>query len=402
MKKTSLITAIFLVLCLSLTLINSCKTYKNKNGYLQKVLNNLENINSVTYNSTISASAPGDTLEFVTFSRYSEEYVNKADTTIGSSFTVTQQDSTHKTSWFYDGTAFTYLLWDEKKIEIDSFLTNNLPVRPVATPFFNYTKSILRYSLETKDTISTDLKDFGDSIKFSLFIPHKVIEFHGKPVIYYNPYLSRKDEYSRYDIWIKKSNSLPFRYVRHMPHQTSWEKCKNAEFNKKNNKDFIVSEYFPKDFPISVRGKQQSVNIDLTGKIANDWSLKDVNNNTVSLKDLKSKVILIQFSGIGCGPCHASIPFLKKLVGEYKNMDFELISIETWSKNIDGIKRYQKNNDLNYRFLLSTEDLTKSYNVKLVPVFYILDKDRVIRKIIEGYSENTTDKEIRDAINKLI
>jgi len=51
---------------------------------------------------------------------------------------------------------------------------------------------------------------------------------------------------------------------------------------------------------------------------------------------------------------------------------------------------------------MSTKEITKSYQIQSIPVFLILDKDRVIRKIIRGYGLGTTDKEIRDAINKLI
>jgi thiol-disulfide isomerase/thioredoxin len=387
---------LMLISGIAIVLFNNCRTKDNNIEYLQKVLNNLEQIKSATYYSTVSASMPGDTLEFKTYSRYTEEYFNPADTLTGSSFSETQQDRTHKTSWFYDGKAFTYLLWDEKMISIDSS-----PRRPL-TPFFNCTKSIIKYALDTKDSISTEIKDFGDSVKFSLFIPHRVIEFQGKPVAYDDPNLSAKDEFSRYDIWINKSNNLPYRYRRNMSHGTSWQTCKNAEFNKKKIENFIVQQYFPKDFPVSVRGKQKTEKVDLTGHVAPDWVLKDLNNNPISLNDLKSKVLMIQFSGIGCGPCHMSIPFLKKLVSEFDNKDFDFVSIETWSDNVEAMKRYQKNNGLNYKFLLSTEEVAKSYKVNGVPAFLILDKNRVIRKIIVGYDKETTDKEILDTIKELI
>ncbi|HNW56450.1 MAG TPA: TlpA disulfide reductase family protein [Bacteroidales bacterium] len=402
MKKTYFVATSILALFLSVTLISSCKVETNKYDYLKKVLANLEKIKSATYSSTCIASAPGDTLAFRTLYSHTEEYNNPTDTIAGSSFTVTQQTGYSKVSWFYDGIAFTYLLWDENKIEIDSFKTNKLPVRPISTPFFNYTKSIIKYALETKDSISTELKDFGDSIKFSLYIPCKIIEFLGKPVVWDNPLLSSKDKFSKYDIWINKSDNLPYRYKRHMPHQTTWETCKNVEYDKIKIADFKVLKYFPSNFEIMVRGKQKTKKIDLTGKVATDWSLQNTNNETISLKDLKSKVLMIQFTGIGCGPCHASIPFLKQLVTDYKDKSFELISIETWSDNITGIKRYCTNNGLNYMFLMSTKDVTKSYQIQSVPSFYILDKNRVIRKIINGYSEKTTDKEIKDAINELI
>lgn len=383
----------------SLVLINGCKTNNSNNDYLRKVLSNLEKIKSATYSSMVSASAPEDTLSFKTYHRLTEEYINPADTFFGSSFVEIQYDDDNKVSWIYDGIANTFLDWNEKTIEVDSFKTNTLPFRPVSAPFFNYTKSIIKYALETHDSISTFLKDLGDSIKFSLIVHDKAIEFFGKsyqmdPTYNFPP--------SKYDIWIHKSDNLPYRYRRNMTHQTTWQTCKYVEFNKNKFEDFKVSKYIPSDFSVANQGNQQTPKIDMTGKVAPDWYLKDVNNNTIGLKDLKSKVVMIQFSGIGCGPCHMSIPFLKQLITEYQILDFEFVSIETWSDNIEGIKRYQKNNALNYMFLISNKEVDKDYHVKAVPAFYILDKNRVIRKIIVGYDKGTTDKEIKDVINELI
>jgi thiol-disulfide isomerase/thioredoxin len=395
----------YILLFAGMSVLNyGCKVTNTKNEYLQKVLSNLDQIKSATYFSTISGSAPGDTIAFATYNWYNKEYANPADTFIGSSFAWFQPVDTSKMYFFYDGIAKAYIDSDIKTVEIDSFQTNTLPFRPIGPPFFNYTKSIIKYALETHDSITTSLKDFGDSVKFSLYIPHKVIEFFGKPVVTDDPDLSSADEFSRYDIWINKSDNLPYRYRRNMSHGTSWETCKNVELNKAKIANFIPSKYFPPDYNITVRGKQKTAKIDLVGKAAPDWILIDFDNNPVALKDLKSKVLMIQFTGIGCGPCHASISFLKQLVVDYKYKlkDFEFISIETWSKNIDGIERYYKNNGLNYRFLLSTEEITKDYQVMGVPVFYILDENRVIRKIIWGYGKGTTDKEIKDAIDELI
>ncbi len=393
MKRSFLLLVLLSAIAL---VVIKCGTAPGQKEYLQKVLTNLEQIKSATYNSTVSGSMPGDTQKFKTYSRYTEEFFNPADTLVGSSFMETQQDKTHKTSWLYDGKAFTYLLWDEKMISIDS-----VPRRHPA-PFFNFTKSIIKYALETNDSIITDLRDFGDSVRLSIFIPYKCIEFMGKPVAFHNPYVSVKEEFSRYDVWINKSNNLPYRYRRNMLHQTTWQTCKDVVLNEKKIENFIVQEYFPKDFPVSMRGSQKSEKVDLTGHTAPDWSLIDLNNNPVSLNDLRSKVLMISFSGIGCGPCHMSVPFLKKLATEYNNKDFDLVSIETWSDDVEAMKRYQKNNELNYKFLLATEEVTKSYQVNGVPAFYILDKNRVIKKIIVGYDKETTDKEITDAIKELI
>jgi thiol-disulfide isomerase/thioredoxin len=187
-----------------------------------------------------------------------------------------------------------------------------------------------------------------------------------------------------------------------MSTNTSWEACTNVKLNNTSIDDFIPSNYFPPDYKIAVRGKGKSVKIDLTGKIAPDWTLNDFDGNPVALKDLKSKILIIEFTGIGCGPCHASIPFLKQLMTDYKSENLELISIETWSKNLEGIKRYYINNNLNYKYLVSSKDVVKDYQVIAVPALFILDENRVIRRVIQGYKKGTTDKEIRDLINSLI
>jgi peroxiredoxin len=397
MKKTSfIITYFFLV---SLILINGCKVEINKYEYLRKVLNNLEQIKSATYSSTVSGSIPGDTLKCVTYSRQTEEYLNPSDTTIGSILTVVQQDDQQKVSWVYDGKAMIFMDWNEKTISIDSFKTTRTPFRPVMPPFYNYTKSIIRYSLNTKDSTAVQLIDLTDTILFRLTVYGKSLEFVGKP--HYND-TRYTEPLSKYDIWINKSDNLPYRYKRNLVSTISWESIEKVVFNKSIIEEFKVANYIPDGFTLLTKKNQSEAKMDLTNKKAPDWNLFDSDNKLISLKNFNSKVMLIQFTGIGCGFCHLSVPFLKNLVNEYATDDLCIVAVETWSNNPEVIKRYISNNKLNYKYLLSTDENKKQYQISAVPVFFILDNDLIIRKIIKGYSKDSTDKEIRDAIKELI
>ena len=389
-----------LVLFMSAVMISGCKKEINKNDFLKKVLSNLEQIKSARYSSTSGGIPPGRKVDTIRSSQYTEEFFNPSDTFIGSSFSRIYHYKESKYGFVYDGNAQIFMDWDPNTIRIDSFQNNQLPFRGMRTPFFNYTKSIIRYALETKDSISTELEDFGDSIKFNIYIPNKVVEFFGKGYVMDNPYLAIEDAFSSYEIWIHKSDYLPFRYKRTVPHETSWLINNKPEFNIGDIEDFAASNYFPPDY--SIVGQQIKTKKDMVGKTAPEWTLIDINNKSISLRDLKSKILLIKFTGIGCGPCHASLPFTKQLVQDYSINDFEIISIETWSSDIDYIKSYVDKNRLNYKYLISTEEIKKSYQVNEVPAFFILDENRIIRKVILGYGEGTTDKEIRDAIEELI
>lgn len=383
-----------------LIIIDGCNNADSKNEYLQKVLDNLDKIKYASYFSNNYKSAPYDTLMIISQIERTEVYFNPNDTVIASSYVKTLQTEGIKTSMIYDGKALTYIDWQENRITIDSIKSNTS--RSLSLIFYGQIKTIIKYVLETKDSISVEIKDFKDSVKVSLYIPRKTIEFYEKPYIRDNPSLSENEEFSKYDIWINRIDDLPFKLRRNMPHETTLQIINNVEFNKKKIEDFKVSDYFPKDFAIGFKGNQVQKKDDLLGKVAPNWVLKDVNNNIISLQDLKNKILVIQFTGIGCGPCHASIPFIKQLINDYKDKDFEFVCIETWNRNIDGIARYCKINELNFKFLISTDEVTKNYQADAVPIFYVLDRDQIIRKILRGYSEKSTDNEIRDVVKNLI
>lgn len=388
-------------LLLVLVLFANALIAQSDNAYLKKVLSNLEQIRSATYYATTEALAPGDTAASHTYLDYFKEFNNPADTTIGASFVRFPQDDTTRMLFCYDGVMKASVYTDEKCIRIDSFKTNSLPFRPLAPPFFNYTKSIIKYALETSDSIVTDLKDMGDFFHFSISIyDNKQVEFFGKA--YHCQGLYPGDEISTYHIRISKSNNLPYYVKREMSHDISIRTCYDVVFNKERIENFKASRYFAPKYPINPKGSRQASKSDLAGKAAPDWVLKNANDKTIALKQLKSKVVMIQFTSVSCGPCRLSISFLKQLAAEYDEKDFDFVSIESFNRNSIVLKKYQDKNDFQYDFLISTADVTRNYKIRLVPVFYILDQDRVIRKVISGYKKGTTDKEIRDTIKSLL
>ncbi|MEN6355047.1 MAG: redoxin domain-containing protein [Bacteroidales bacterium] len=407
MKKTYFVATVILALFLSATLISRCKVETNKNDYLKKVLANLEKIKTATYFSTLDVYMPGDTAPSAIRHSYFKEFTNLSDTSVGAKFLKFMGEDTIKLIYEYDGIKQAWIDWDKKTVENDDFQKNPYPFRVVMAPFMTYAKTIIKYALDKTDSIKIDKKDFGDSIQYIISCYDQYLEFVGKiPVPVFDiptiPDGSAKGKISKYDIWVNKSNGLPYKIKRDMIFEISVNSISNIKLNDKKFEDIKVSDYFPPDYSMLIKGKQKSLKTILEGKKSPDWTLTDFTDNKIALKDLKSKVVMIQFTGIGCGPCRMSIQFLRDLVTEYKNKDFEFLSIEAWDKNIDAIKRYHNNNEMNYNLLMSTEDVTKSYHVEMVPTFFILDKNRVIKKVIEGYDKEKTEKEIKDDLNELI
>ena len=383
-----------------------CKSSIGEKEYLRKVSHNLDQIKSASYFSVGVSSAPGDTAMFSEPKKfYRKIFINPSDTLVGSSSVKFSADDTTKITDFYDGKVKGKVNWDEQFVTIDSFKNHPYPSRLVHYPFYTKINEILKYTLTTADSIQTDFKDYGDSIHFSLRIINKHVYFHIKPIVIKNEYIP-EDEISQFDIWFSKKDDMPYRMRSKWSHTTFFESTQNAHFNLNKDTTLIAIAYFPSYFELRnvdpYAQKQAEQKEDLVGKIAPEWLLKDIDNQNINLSDLKSKVLLIQFTGVGCGPCHSSIPFLKKLVEDYKTKDFEFISIETWSNNMEGLQRYQQINEFDFRFLKSTDEVTKSYGVSAVPVFFVVDENRIIRKIVKGYSKEITDKEIKENIDKYL
>ena len=398
---TKKITFAFFVLIMFI----ACSKPKDNKAYLRTVLNNLDKVKSATYFRTREGFAPGDTAASAHMDHFVKEYNNPLDTTIGASYVSLLQKDTTQTTFCYDGKMRAVVYEEDKTIVIDSFNVRKLPFRPLPPPFFNHTKNIIKYALETKDSISIEIEEKKEAVYCCLTIfEDQQVEFFGKA--YYmekNPY-DFGETTSKYEIWIDKSTDLPFKFRRVMSHDISTETVCNVNLNKLKIEDFKASNYFMPDFAIAAfrsGNKHEKIN-DLIGKKAPDWVLQNASDSSISLIDLKSKVVMIQFTSVSCGPCRASIPFLNQLTAAYKKEYFDFVAIECTANSMNAVKFYQTKNGINYKFLKSDKSVLKAYEISSYPAFFILDKDLIIRKVINGYGIGTTDTEIKDIIDKMI
>ncbi|MGM0609309.1 MAG: TlpA family protein disulfide reductase [Candidatus Muiribacteriota bacterium] len=131
-----------------------------------------------------------------------------------------------------------------------------------------------------------------------------------------------------------------------------------------------------------------------------NFQLKD----SISLKEYRNKYILIDFWYKDCFPCIKAIASLNKIRTEYSKNDLVILGLNPFDnkeKNKEKLEEFIKINKMNYPTIFVDNKVTKAYNVRAYPTFYIIDDigNIVYSKI--GHSEEN-EKEIDSLLNKWI
>ena len=119
-----------------------------------------------------------------------------------------------------------------------------------------------------------------------------------------------------------------------------------------------------------------------------DFTLKTIDKDTISLHELRGKVVIIDFWYMACHPCIKALPHLQSLYEKYEKDGLIVIGINPFdSGRIEKLPEFLKFNNVQYPVLISDRELPKIYNVSGYPTIYILNKKGEIVYSELGYDE---------------
>ncbi len=126
------------------------------------------------------------------------------------------------------------------------------------------------------------------------------------------------------------------------------------------------------------------------GKLAPDFTAKDINGKKFTLSKLRGKYVVLDFWASWCGPCRASNPHMKELYEKYgkKGLDFVYVSDDDntqqkWRDAVkkDGLEAFHhvlrglKFIDRASYKLDKTNDISDKYAVHYLPTKYLIDPE---------------------------
>jgi peroxiredoxin len=141
--------------------------------------------------------------------------------------------------------------------------------------------------------------------------------------------------------------------------------------------------------------------IRLSGHSPPDFRLPTLDGGSMTLSDLKGKVVLINFWATWCGPCREEMPSLERLYRHFKYEKFTLLGVDIM-EHPETVKRFVREYNLSFPILLDKAgDVSAKYAANAIPTTYIIDKEgKAVGKAI-GPREWDGDH-AKDLINELL
>ena len=133
------------------------------------------------------------------------------------------------------------------------------------------------------------------------------------------------------------------------------------------------------------------------GSEAPDFSLTDTEGNEFSLSDYEGeKVLVLEFMNMNCGTCkNFEKDAMKSYCNESMPEDVEVISV-TQTKNTDESKLAERSDEMGWRFMKGSDEMTDTFGADRSPTVVIIDKEGIITFLESG---SMSKSELEENIN---
>lgn len=121
------------------------------------------------------------------------------------------------------------------------------------------------------------------------------------------------------------------------------------------------------------------------GVRAPEYRLATTGGDSLSLSELRGRVVLVSFWATWCGPCRLELPQLQKLYEQYRDRGVEIAAISV-DRRASEVAPFARRLCLSFPVLLGDAVVRSAYRVMSLPSLFIIDRAGVIRYRHTGYA----------------
>ena len=119
--------------------------------------------------------------------------------------------------------------------------------------------------------------------------------------------------------------------------------------------------------------------------LAPSFTLPSRSGDTVSLGQLKGKVVMLNFWASWCGPCRQEMPLLEQMHKRYSALGFTLVGVNVDANSKDA-EDWLSKTPVSFPVLFDRESkVSAMYDVKAMPSTVFIDRKGNVRYLHKGY-----------------
>ena len=120
------------------------------------------------------------------------------------------------------------------------------------------------------------------------------------------------------------------------------------------------------------------------GAPAPDFALQKLDGKSISLKDLRGKVVVLNFWATWCPPCRAEMVALNQVQQDLADRDLVVLGINQL-EDPQTVQHFMQTQGLSFPVALdSLGAASQAYRVSALPTTYFIDRNGVIRDVVFG------------------
>lgn len=138
------------------------------------------------------------------------------------------------------------------------------------------------------------------------------------------------------------------------------------------------------------------------GKPAPDFTLQKFQGGTVSLQDLRGKVVMLDFWATWCPPCRAEMPDLTRLAKEYESKGLVFVAAnhdDPETQKVEVGLFVDKLPALGPSVAFADDAMSDAYRIEVLPTLYFIGKKG---EILDAYTSYASESTLRDRIERAL
>ena len=133
---------------------------------------------------------------------------------------------------------------------------------------------------------------------------------------------------------------------------------------------------------------------------AADFSLPQLNLQTLRLSDYRGKIVLLDFWATWCDPCREETPHLVELQNKYRDQGLQIIGV-SMDDGPEPVREFYQQFHMNYPVVMGNAEVSERYGGVLgLPIAFVIGRDgRIYARHIGATEVSVLEQEVKKLLS---